>query len=221
MKRLLASVLTLIILLSSFAAVQAAQNTTTTTQTTVATQPDPLAVLIAAHKPGDIRTKLETMALNKTKIRDLRALYTVRVNALGVLIANMPNDEDNEALEKAREIVEDLEDRIESDAANDRKFLRDVRRLQNLRLPETSATRGDSRKEGRKQHGVGRGSQDDDEDARKNGRVNKNLRQNRRAERNESALLKSIDNILRSQQRMIDRLNRRIDRVDNLLVELR
>ncbi len=136
----------------------------------------------------------------------------------------MPEDDDNEALDKARDIVEDFVDQLEADAEHDQKFLRQIQKLQNIgvqtrqKMAESSENAANGEK---RRTRMRRGWQNDDDNERKNSKENNNMRQTRRIERNEQAILKRIDRIIRSQQRIIERLERRISRIDNLIGELR
>ena len=228
MKRIISILLTGLMLFSTVAIAQAQQTTTTTTTatstqpTTVSNPADPLAVLIASTPTSTMRGKLLTIQTNRDTITKLRATTTLRITALRTLIANMPEDDDNEALEKARDIVEGFEDRVKSGIEHDRQILRQIEVLSShiAKFRQNTASQVQNNANGVSRRVRTRTGKQDDDDERKNDKNKQHMGQNRRSERDEDKILKRIDRIIKSQERIIQRLERRIERINDLIEEL-
>lgn len=225
MKRILALILTTLVLFGTVTLAQAGQTPTTTATTTpptVTNQTDPLADLIANETNAAIKEKLQTIAQNRQTIRGLRETFATKVQALKQLIANMPEDDDNEALEKARDIVEGFEERTKSGNEHDQKILRSIEGLRNhaAKIRQKAAEQDQNAANGETKRARIRNGRQGDDDERKNGNGKQNIRQNRRGERNEQKILRRVDRIIKSQERIIGRLERRIEKIDDLIDEL-
>jgi len=150
----------------------------------------------------------------------LHATTTLRVTALGVLIAPM-TDDDNETLEKARGIVESFEGRMQSGIQHDRQIQRQIEKLhsQMSRFRQSAAAQVPNNSNAERDTRIRNGRRNDDGE-RKNGNGTQNLRQNRRSERNETQTIRRIERIIKSQERIIDRLERRIEIIEELIDDL-
>jgi len=219
MKRILAIILASIMMFGSVAFAQTSQTSTSnpTGNTTVAS--DPLPGLIARETNTAIRTRLHTIATNRNIIIGLRATTTLKIGHLTSTIAllSVVDDDDNEALDKARDIVEDFNDIVESGLEHDAMLASKIVRLQRfMQEKQNNAANVANREEKR----LGRGNNRQDDDELKNSSGKQNINQNHRIRRNETAILRHIDNIIRQQQRIINRLRRRITLIENLIEEL-
>jgi vacuolar-type H+-ATPase subunit I/STV1 len=232
MKRILAIILTTLMLFGTFTLVQAEQTTTTTTTATTTTSAtvtnptDPLIDLIANETNTAIKGRLQTIVQNRQTIIGLRETFSTKVQALKQLIANMPEDDDNEALEEAKDIIESFEGRVTSGIEHDQNIQRKIEGLRTamprIRQQAAEQNQNNANNNGKRTR-IRNGRQNNDNE-RNNGNARQNMRQNRRSERNdernEQKILRRIDQIIRSQQRIIDRLETRIDKVDDLIDEL-
>jgi len=218
MKRIIAIILTSLML---FSTVAIAQTLTTTPPLTVNNPVDHLASLISATPTTTpIHSRLIIIRNNRDKITGLRATTTLRVTALGLLIANM-RDDDNETLEKARGIVESFEGRMQSGIQHDRQIQRQIEKLhsQMSRFRQSAAAQVPNNSNAERDTRIRNGRRNDDGE-RKNGNGTQNLRQNRRSERNETQTIRRIERIIKSQERIIDRLERRIEIIEELIDDL-
>jgi len=219
MKRIIAIILTSLML---FSTVAIAQTLTTTPPLTVNNPVDHLASLISATPTTTpIHSRLIIIRNNRDKITGLRATTTLRVTALGLLIANM-RDDDNETLEKARGIVESFEGRMQSGIQHDRQIQRQIKELRShmSTITQSVASQVPNNSNGDRRDTRIRNRNQDDDGERNNGKGAQNLRQNRRSERNETQTIRRIERIIKSQERIIDRLERRIDIIEDLIDEL-
>jgi len=223
MKRIIAIILTSLMLLSSVAIAQTPTTTPTTTPPLTVNNPvDHLASLISATPTTTpIHSRLIIIRNNRDKITGLRATTTLRVTALGLLIANM-RDDDNETLEKARGIVESFEGRMQSGIQHDRQIQRQIKELRShmSTITQSVASQVPNNSNGDRRDTRIRNRNQDDDGERNNGKGAQNLRQNRRSERNETQTIRRIERIIKSQERIIDRLERRIDIIEDLIDEL-
>jgi len=221
MKRIISILLTGLMLFSAVAIAQAQQAVTSTPPTVISSPTDPLADLIANETNAAVKEKLQTIENNRLTIKGLRETFAAKVKILGQLIANMPNDDDNEALEKAREVVANFEDRLKSGIEHDQKIARHIEGLRNhvVKIRQNASSQDQNNLNGeRRRTKIRKGGQDVDE--RKNAKDNRTIGQNRKSERNEGKFLRRVERILSSQERIIDRLERRIERIDDLIEEL-
>jgi len=224
MKRIIAIIITSLMLFSTVAIAQTATTTPTTTPPLTVNNPvDHLTALInATPTTTPIHSRLIIIRNNRDKITGLRATTTLRVTALGLLIAPMTGDDDNETLEKARDIVEGFEDRMQSGIQHDRQIQRQIKELhsQMSRFRQIAASQGPNNSNDDKRETRIRNGRRNDDGERKNGNGTQNLRQNRRSERNETQTIRRIGRIIKSQERIIDRLEGRLERIEDLIVEL-
>jgi len=222
MKRTIAIILTSLMLFSTVAIAQAQQSVTSTPPTTISSPTDPLDALIANETNATIKAQLQNIRVNRQEIVALRVTSTAKVNALKLLIANMPVDDENEALEKARDIVESFDDRVKSGIEHDQKIARQIENLRNhvARIRQNVSEQNQNNSNGeRKRSRIRNGKPDDDGD-RKNGEDTQHMRQNRRSDRNEEKILRRVERVIKSQERIIGRLERRIEKIDDLIEEL-
>lgn len=222
MKRTIAIILTSLMLFSTVAIAQAQQSVTSTPPTTISSPTDPLDALIANETNATIKAQLQNIRVNRQEIVTLRVTSTAKVNALKLLIANMPVDDENEALEKARDIVESFDDRVKSGIEHDQKIARQIENLRNhvARIRQNVSEQNQNNSNGeRKRSRIRNGKPDDDGD-RKNGEDTQHMRQNRRSDRNEEKILRRVERVIKSQERIIGRLERRIEKIDDLIEEL-
>lgn len=222
MKRTIAIILTSLMLFSTVAIAQAQQSVTSTPPTTIISPTDTLDALIANETNATIKAQLQNIRVNRQAIAALRVTSTAKVNALKLLIANMPVDDENEALEKARDIVESFDDRVKSGIEHDQKIARQIENLRNhvARIRQNVSEQNQNNSNGeRKRSRIRNGKPDDDGD-RKNGEDTQHMRQNRRSDRNEEKILRRVERVIKSQERIIGRLERRIEKIDDLIEEL-
>lgn len=222
MKRTIAIILTSLMLFSTVAIAQAQQSVTSTPPTTISSPTDPLDALIANETNATIKAQLQNIRVNRQEIVTLRVTSTAKVNALKLLIANMPVDDENEALEKARDIVESFDDRVKSGIEHDQKIARQIENLRNhvARIRQNVSEQNQNNSNGeRKRSRIRNGKPDDDGD-RKNDEDTQHMRQNRRSDRNEEKILRRVERVIKSQERIIGRLERRIEKIDDLIEEL-
>ena len=222
MKRTIAIILTSLMLFSTVAIAQAQQSVTSTPPTTIISPTDTLDALIANETNATIKAQLQNIRVNRQEIVTLRVTSTAKVNALKLLIANMPVDDENEALEKARDIVESFDDRVKSGIEHDQKIARQIENLRNhvARIRQNVSEQNQNNSNGeRKRSRIRNGKPDDDGD-RKNGEDTQHMRQNRRSDRNEEKILRRVERVIKSQERIIGRLERRIEKIDDLIEEL-
>lgn len=222
MKRTIAIILTSLMLFSTVAIAQAQQSVTSTPPTTIISPTDTLDALIANETNATIKAQLQNIRVNRQEIAALRVTSTAKVNALKLLIANMPVDDENEALEKARDIVESFDDRVKSGIEHDQKIARQIENLRNhvARIRQNVSEQNQNNSNGeRKRSRIRNGKPDDDGD-RKNGEDTQHMRQNRRSDRNEEKILRRVERVIKSQERIIGRLERRIEKIDDLIEEL-
>ena len=226
MKRIIAIILTSLMLFSTVAIAQTLTTTTNTKPTTTATSTPPVdhltALINATPTTTPIHSRLIIIRNNREKITGLRATTTLRVTALGLLIAPMTGDDDNETLEKARDIVEGFEDRMQSGIQHDRQIQRQIEKLhsQMSKFRQSAATQVPNNSNGDRRNTKIRNRNQDDDGERNNGKGAQNLRQNRRNERNEAQILRRIERIIKSQERIIGRLERRIEIIEELIDDL-